>query len=77
MDDEFRANSVLERYDGHIKDHLPRNPNWPKFLEFLKQEEADYVKFSIEAEQKGLMSEKSDNYGKTFLPNKLATINQI
>jgi len=35
VEDEFRANSILEQYNKHIKDKLPRGPSWPKFIDFL------------------------------------------
>ena len=68
VDDDFRSNSVIERYNGHIKDNLPRGSSWPKFLEFLKNEEASYVEEAFLAEQRGDVMEKSVKFGKTFLP---------
>ena len=71
IDDEFRANSVLEKYNCHIKDSLPRCPNWPKFIDFLVSEEAKYVQEAFLNEQKGLASIKSTNFGQTYLPKSL------
>ena len=33
-DDNFRANSALEGYNGPVKDNLPRWPSWAKLLNF-------------------------------------------
>ena len=71
VDDDKRANSVLEGYNAHIKDCLPRSPTWPKFLDFIVSEEADYVSESFLAEQRGQVSTKSQNFGKTYLPKAL------
>ena len=64
IEDDKRANSVIERYNGHVKDCLTRSPTWPKFVEFLVNEEADYVNESFLAEQRGQISVKSQNFGK-------------
>ena len=71
IEDNFRTNSVLEGYNGHVKDSLPRSPSWPKFLEFLLCEEESYVKESFLAEQKGQTLSKSVNFGKVYLPKPL------
>ena len=68
VEDSFRANSVLERYNGHIKDSLPRCASWPKFLEFIRNEEASYVRESHLAEQKGETIQESMKFGQTYLP---------
>jgi len=71
VEDEFRANSVIEKYNCHIKDSLPRSPSWPKFIEFLVKEEFSYVNETFLAEQRGQIAFKSRNFGKTFLPKPL------
>jgi len=71
VEDELRANSVLEQYNCHVKDSLPRNSSWPKLIDFLQKEEADYVRESFLAEQKGEIQVKSLNHGKTYLPKPL------
>jgi len=71
IEDHQRANSVIEKYNCHIKDSLPRSPSWPKFVEFLTKEEANYVKESFNAEQLGKVSVKSINFSKTYLPKPL------
>ena len=71
IEDEYRANSVLESYNCHVKDSLARSSTWPKFLEFLLSEEASYVNESFQAEQKGQILSKSVNFGKTFLPKQM------
>ena len=70
-DDDFRANSVLEKYNCHVKDSLPRNSNWPKFLSFLVEEEANFVKELLDAERKGIVATKSVRFGETYLPKPL------
>ena len=71
IDDDKRANSVIEKYNAHVKDSLPRSPTWPKFINFLVNEEAEYVTESFLAEQRGQTSVKSQNFGKTYLPKSL------
>ena len=71
IEDEFRANSVLEQYNSHIKNSLPRSSSWPKFLEFLVNEEANYLREAIMAEQKGEVLMRSVKFGNTFLPKSL------
>ena len=71
IDDSFRANSVLERYNDHVKDNLPRSPNWAKSLEFLKNKEDTYVRESYLAEQKGETMQTSMKFGQTYLPKVL------
>jgi len=74
VEDNFRANSVIEQYNRHVKDCLPRCSSWPKFLQFLVDEEASYVSESFLAEQKGQIQQKSINFGKTFLPKPLKSV---
>ena len=74
VEDEFRANSVLEQYNCHVKDCLPRCSSWPKFLQFLVEEEADYVNESFLAEQKGQVQSKSVNFGKVYQPKAFKVI---
>jgi len=71
IEDQFRANSVLEKYNSHIKDNLPRSPSWPKFIDFLIKEEAEYVKEAFNCEQRGQISVKSQNFGKAYKPKTL------
>ena len=77
IDDTLRSNSVLEQYNSHVKNFLPRSPTWAKFIEFLINEEANYVKESFQAEQKGEIALKSTNFGKTYLPKTLKKKNQV
>ena len=53
VDDEIRSNSVLEQYNAHIKNILPRSPSWAKFIEFLVNEEAKYIEESFANEVRG------------------------
>ena len=71
LEDTFRANSVLEQYNSHVKDSLPRNPSWPKFVGFLAEEEGNYVNEVFMAEQRGQINVKSVNFGQTYLPKVL------
>ena len=71
IEDEFRANSVLEKYNCHVKDSLTRSSSWPHFIEFLRNEEADYVNNAFLAEQKGQIRSKSVNFGKVYLPKQI------
>ena len=71
VEDELRANSVLENYNRHVKDNLPRAAGWPKFIDFLRSEEAAYVDESFSLEQRGQIALKSVNLGKTYLPKAL------
>ena len=50
--DNYRANSVLEQYNGHIKYFLPKLLNWLTFLEFLIEEENEYVKGLLEQKKR-------------------------
>lgn len=68
VDDDIRTNSLLEQYHSHIKNLIPRTPSWPKFVEFLINEEADYVKTAFLAEQKGNIATKSVKLASTYLP---------
>ena len=74
VEDEFRSNSILEHYQCHVKDSLPRSSSWPKFIDFLITEEESYVRDSIAAEQRGQVAFKSVNFGKTFLPKPIKKI---
>jgi len=68
IEDELRSNSILEHYQCHVKDSLPRSSSWPKFIDFLISEEESYVRDSFAAEQRGQVATKSVNFGKTYLP---------
>ena len=74
VDDNLRANSVLESYNCHVKNSLPRSPSWPKFLEFLISEEAKYVTDSFQLEQRGETSIQSVNFGQIYLPKAVKRI---
>ena len=67
-EDVYRSNSVLESYNRRIKDNLPRMPSWPKFYEFVKQEERRCFDELILAEKKGRTKKKSTKSGKGFKP---------
>lgn len=67
-DEEFRSNSILEQYQSHVKDCLPRSSSWPQFIDFLVNEEDNYVKDSFRAEQRGQVAVRSVNFGQTYLP---------
>ena len=71
IDDDIRSNSVLEQYHSHIKNLLPRAPTWPKFIEFLINEEVEYVNNTFLAEQKENVAVKSVNFDATYLPKPL------
>jgi hypothetical protein len=68
FEDEYRANSVLEQYNGRIKDSLPRTPNWAVFIDFIVTEENKYVTESFLNEQKGIIKTKSASFAKKFIP---------
>ena len=70
-DDDYRANSILESDNAHIKKILPNKPTWAKFYEFLKKEEDEYVINAIENEQKGIQAVKSKRFGNPYLPNSM------
>ena len=42
IDQQYRANSVVEAYNGRIKLLLPYKPNFPRFIDFLLNEESYY-----------------------------------
>ena len=67
-EDVYRSNSVLESYNNHIKNELPRSPNWPQFLEFIQKEDKKYSDDAILAELRGKVYQKSNNFGKGFKP---------
>jgi len=67
-EDVYRSNSVLESYNCHIKNQLPRSPTRPQFLELLKAEDKKYSDDAIFAELKGVVNKKSRNFGKAFQP---------
>lgn len=70
-EDNFRSNSVIEQYNAHIKNSLTRSSSWPKFVNFLVDEESKYVQSSFNAEQKGESAVKSINFGKASIPQNL------
>jgi len=74
VEDEYRANSVLESYNSHVKDLLTRSSSWPLFIEFLRNEEANYVNEVFLAEQKGQTHSKSVNFGKVYLPKQISKV---
>lgn len=65
-EDVYRSNSVLESYNNHIKNQLPRASSWPQFIEFLKQEDKKYFEEVFLAEVKGTINKKSKNFGKAY-----------
>jgi len=67
-EDVYRSNSVLESYNNHIKNILPRSPTWPQFLEFIKAEDKKYSEDAIFSELKAKVNNKSRNFGKAFKP---------
>jgi len=52
IEDEYRSNSILESYNAHIKREIPNTPTWAKFLDFLRDEENQYVENAIMNEQR-------------------------
>ena len=60
INQEYRANSILESYNVRVKKILPYKPNWPKFVEFLIDEENYY----------NLEILRKMTQGETSIPNK-------
>ena len=49
-DELYRSNSIIENFHRNVTQKLPKKPNWPEFMEFLKFEENIFVDKCIEYE---------------------------
>ena len=68
-DELYRSNSIIENFHRNVTQKLPKKPNWPEFMEFLKFEENIFVDKCIEYELLGKKQQKkSKNFGKKFIP---------
>ena len=67
INQQYRANSILEGYNARIKKILPYKPNIALFLEFIVSEENYFTKLFMNNIKNGEKKLRSKNFGKPFV----------